>query len=211
MKEECKEMTTCDGDNLENDGNQISEETALNTPVKSSSKHTLVSNAPTPDAFVKEIGALKQKHRTLIEENNSLSCKVQSLEVSRLDQEQKINRLQELNASYLTQLGNLQSELAEAESYKVQLGKIQDRIACIQSECDQLRTSNAELLSDMAVCREKEAELLTYTQQVTDKNVQLQSQFSAVEAQVKINVNVSTVFKIESDSEPFWATFRALC
>jgi Cys-tRNA synthase (O-phospho-L-seryl-tRNA:Cys-tRNA synthase) len=42
-----------------------------------------------------------------------------------------------------------------------------------------------DALADMAVCRSKEAELLGYTQQVTEKNVTLQSEFSSVEAKVR--------------------------
>jgi hypothetical protein len=42
-----------------------------------------------------------------------------------------------------------------------------------------------DALADMAVCRSKEAELLAYTQQVTEKNVTLQSEFSSVEAKVR--------------------------
>jgi hypothetical protein len=47
-----------------------------------------------------------------------------------------------------------------------------------------LRLSNAELQQDMAACREREAELLDFTQKLTEKNVRLQSEFSAVEAKV---------------------------
>jgi Tfp pilus assembly protein PilN len=44
-----------------------------------------------------------------------------------------------------------------------------------------LRQINAELISDMSQCRAKESELLAYTQKVTEKNVFLQSEFSATE------------------------------
>jgi len=61
-----------------------------------------------------------------------------------------------------------------------------DLVTSLQSECQQLRQTNSECLNDMAVCRNKEAELLAYTQQVTEKNVQLQSEFSSMEAKVSI-------------------------
>jgi len=60
----------------------------------------------------------------------------------------------------------------------------QERVASLQSECEQLRQCNTDLLADMTLCRGKEAELLAYTQQVTEKNVLLQSEFSSVEAKV---------------------------
>jgi hypothetical protein len=81
----------------------------------------------------------------------------------------------------------------------------QERVASLQSECDQLRRCNSELLSDMAVCRGKEAELLEYTQQVTEKNVLLQSGYSAVESKVRV-----VYFKISSSSASFIKDARVL-
>jgi hypothetical protein len=49
---------------------------------------------------------------------------------------------------------------------------------------EQLRLINVELQQDMAACREQEAELLDFTQKLTEKNVRLQSEFSATEAKV---------------------------
>ena len=40
-----------------------------------------------------------------------------------------------------------------------------------------LRAENAEVLADKARCRRKEGELSEYTQKLTDKNVNLQSEF----------------------------------
>jgi hypothetical protein len=140
--------------------------------------------SPASESFLREIETLKQKHKALVEENNALSCRVQQLEENRLDSQQKVIRLQESNGEHLHQIASLHSDLAAAETWKVQLEKEQERILATQSECDQLRQCNSELLADMDICREKEAELLAYTQQVTGKNVQLQSEFSSIEAKV---------------------------
>ena len=45
-----------------------------------------------------------------------------------------------------------------------------------------MRLANEELQADMSACRQKEAEMLDFTQKLTDKNVRLQSEFTAVEA-----------------------------
>lgn len=71
--------------------------------------------------FQKEIEILKQKHRALIEENNSLSCRVQTLQENRLEMEQKASRLQESNADHLHQIASLQSDLASADCVRNQL------------------------------------------------------------------------------------------
>lgn len=45
---------------------------------------------------------------------------------------------------------------------------------------------NCELESDMEACRVREAELLLFTQQLTDKNVRLQSEFTSMETKVLV-------------------------
>lgn len=48
-----------------------------------------------------------------------------------------------------------------------------------------LKQRNSELENDMEACRIREAEMLLFTQQLTDKNVRLQSEFSALETKVQ--------------------------
>lgn len=54
-----------------------------------------------------------------------------------------------------------------------------------EAEIQHLRLANEELQSDMFACRQKEAEMLDFTQKLTDKNVRIQSEFTAVEAKAK--------------------------
>lgn len=61
-----------------------------------------------------------------------------------------------------------------------------ERLALLQLEVGQLKTSNEELVNDMAGCREREADMLEFTQKVTAKNVRLQSEYSCIEAKVTI-------------------------
>lgn len=47
-----------------------------------------------------------------------------------------------------------------------------------------MRSTNEELMTDILACKSREAELLAFTQKLTSKNVELQSEFSAVESKV---------------------------
>lgn len=58
----------------------------------------------------------------------------------------------------------------------------QERISNYHKESERLRTSNTEFQQEIQSCREREAELLEFTQKLTEKNVRLQSEFTAVEA-----------------------------
>ncbi len=65
-------------------------------------------------------------------------------------------------------------KVAEMESLRMQLQRVEERSEERSAEVERLRSEAVELLSDMAACRRKEAELLEFTQKLTDKNVTLQ-------------------------------------
>lgn len=56
----------------------------------------------------------------------------------------------------------------------MQLQRVEERSEERNTEVERLRLEAVELMSDMAACRRKEAELLEFTQKLTDKNVTLQ-------------------------------------
>lgn len=59
-----------------------------------------------------------------------------------------------------------------------------EKSAASLREVDRLRSTNAELQSDMNACHVKEGELLKFTEGVTDTNVKLQSAHSLLEIKV---------------------------
>jgi hypothetical protein len=65
-------------------------------------------------------------------------------------------------------------KVAEMESLRMQLQRAEERSEERQTEIERLRTEAVETLADMSACRAKEAELLEFTQKLTDKNVTLQ-------------------------------------
>ena len=64
----------------------------------------------------------------------------------------------------------------------MRLQREEDRCQARDAEVERLRSEAAELTSDMSACRQKEADLLQFTQKLTDKNVTLQSDLAAAEA-----------------------------
>ncbi|XP_021938750.1 coiled-coil domain-containing protein 186-like isoform X2 [Zootermopsis nevadensis] len=132
-----------------------------------------------------EVDNLKRKHQLIIDENNLLSIKVQNLEKERLEYEQNLSKLKRSSVQQRQDVVDLQARLSEMESLKIQFQHEQEKLVASQGEVEHLRLSNAELQQDMAVCREREAELLDFTQKLTEKNVRLQSEFSATEAKAQ--------------------------
>lgn len=77
---------------------------------------------------------------------------------------------------------DLERQLAEEKQDREENLKSIKSTEQILSEVDRLRSTNEELMSDIAACKARESELLAFTQKLTSKNVELQSEFSAVES-----------------------------
>eukprot|EP00094_Tigriopus_californicus_P012861 TCALIF_12435-PA protein Name:"Similar to Otg1 Uncharacterized protein C10orf118 homolog (Mus musculus)" AED:0.15 eAED:0.15 QI:1/0.4/0.16/0.83/0.8/0.5/6/0/729 len=133
-------------------------------------------------AAATELGSLRDKYHKLIDENNGLSVRIQKLETDRHESDAQIARLKDMVASQKRENGGLIAQVAELESLKLQLQKVQDQLEAKAQACRDLEVDVNELNADMSSCRLKEAELLEFTQKLTDKNVILQSSLAALEA-----------------------------
>ena len=133
----------------------------------------------------KEVETLTHRQQVLIEENNTLSLKIQDTEKNRLNYESSLSNLKTIADQRQKEIVELLGKVSELETLKVQLQHKDQHLASIESEIDHLRAANEELQADMLACRQKEAEMLDFTQKLTDKNVRLQSGFTAIEATTK--------------------------
>nr|XP_003701393.2 PREDICTED: uncharacterized protein LOC100882727 [Megachile rotundata] len=133
----------------------------------------------------KEVETLKNRQQVLIEENNTLSLKIQDAEKDRSNYESNLNNLKILADQRQKEIAELLSKVSELERMKVQLQHKEQYLASTEAEINHLRMVNEELEADMSACRQKEAEMLDFTQKLTDKNVRLQSEFTATEAKMK--------------------------
>ncbi|KAF7281692.1 coiled-coil domain-containing protein 186-like [Rhynchophorus ferrugineus] len=132
-----------------------------------------------------ELERIQSKQKEMIEENNNLSLKVQHLERERLENEQKLSELRGYQDQQRQDSANLQTRTVQLEQLKLQLKHEQDQLTVANEQMDLLKQRNQELESDMESCRIREAELLLFTQQLTDKNVRLQSEFTTMETKVQ--------------------------
>jgi len=133
-------------------------------------------------AAATELEALRGRMKVVVEENNDLSVRVQASEKERLTYASNLSELKETANKQRTEIVDLYAKCAELESVKLQLQRETEKCAAREVEVERLRAEALELQADMAVCRKKEAELLEFTQKLTDKNVTLQSDFTSVSA-----------------------------
>ncbi|CAH2005346.1 unnamed protein product [Acanthoscelides obtectus] len=132
-----------------------------------------------------ELQRLQEKQKDMLEENNKLSLKVQQLERERLEIEQKLSELRGYTDRQKQDVIDLQAKSVHLGQLKLQLKHEQDQLAACNEQVTLLKQRNSDLESDMESCRVKEAELLIFTQQLTEKNVRLQSEFTSMETKVQ--------------------------
>ncbi|XP_014478393.1 PREDICTED: coiled-coil domain-containing protein 186 isoform X2 [Dinoponera quadriceps] len=129
----------------------------------------------------KKLEVLKSRQQDLIEENKRLNIKVQESEKVQLNYENSLSDLKIVMKQRKEQITDLSNKVSHLETLKLQLQHKEDYIATTEVEMQQLRSANEELQSDMHACRQKEADMLDFTQKLTDKNVRLQSEFIAIQ------------------------------
>ncbi|XP_015116914.1 coiled-coil domain-containing protein 186 isoform X2 [Diachasma alloeum] len=130
----------------------------------------------------KEVESLKNRQQVLIEENNSLSLKIQDLEKERLMYENNLSNLKIIADQRQKEIVDLTAKISHLETLKLQLIHKEQCLASKEAEVERLRLVNQDLQTDMDCCRQSEAHMLEFTEKLTDKNVRLQSEFTAIEA-----------------------------
>lgn len=124
---------------------------------------------------------LKVKHVKSIEENRELTVKIQGLERERLDYEQCVSKLKETISSLRLEIADYKAKVADCEQLKMQLDRERELVTSSQKEAERLQNENSDLISEMESCRHKEGELLEFTERLTAKTVQLQSEHNVLE------------------------------
>ncbi|XP_018561678.1 coiled-coil domain-containing protein 186 [Anoplophora glabripennis] len=148
-------------------------------------KHEKKDREQQVKALQSDLQRLQTKQKDMLQENNDLSLKVQQLERERLETEQKLSELRGCADQQRQDFADLQAKTVQLEQLKLQLKHEQDQLAACKEQVNLLKQRNSELESDMESCRVREAELLLFTQQLTDKNVRLQSEFTSMETKVQ--------------------------
>jgi chromosome segregation ATPase len=133
------------------------------------------------EQLTNEIENYKKKMSVYIQENHSLTTKVQALERERLDHEQSVSKLKETLNELQIEINDYVSKLRDMDQLKQQLDREKELVSHFQKESERLKSSNNELRAEMDSCRHKEGELLEFTERLTAKTVHLQSEHNILE------------------------------
>jgi chromosome segregation ATPase len=132
-------------------------------------------------AAATELDCLREKYTKVIAEYDILSSKTESMEKERLEHEALLSKLKDTSEVQKREIVDLITQVAEMESLRMGLSSEEEKVWTSRAEVETLRSDLIEVTNDMDSCRRKEADLLEFTQKLTEKNVTLQSELAFIE------------------------------
>ncbi|GAA6214277.1 coiled-coil domain-containing protein 186 [Lates japonicus] len=132
----------------------------------------------------KELEDLKRSYKESMDELNTLRTKLKCLEDERPRWEDELNKYREIINRQKAEIGRQREKLEEITVLQEQHQRDEQEITSLREEVDSMTNQMADLQRDVQGSREREAELLGFTEKLSSKNAQLQSESNALQSQL---------------------------
>ncbi|XP_070783229.1 coiled-coil domain-containing protein 186 [Enoplosus armatus] len=132
----------------------------------------------------KELDDLKRSYKEGMDELNTLRTKLKCLEDERPRWEDELSKYREIINRQKAEIGRQREKLEEITALQEQHQCDKQEITSLREEVDSLANQMADLQRDVQGSREREAELLGFTEKLSSKNAQLQSESNALQSQL---------------------------
>nr|XP_046232527.1 coiled-coil domain-containing protein 186 isoform X2 [Scatophagus argus] len=132
----------------------------------------------------KELEDLKRSYKEGMDELNTLRTKLKCLEDERPRWEDELTKYREIINRQKAEIGRQREKLEEVTALQEQHQRDKQEITSLQEEVDSLTSQMADFQRDVQGSREREAELLGFTEKLSSKNAQLQSESNALQSQL---------------------------
>ncbi|XP_008268756.2 coiled-coil domain-containing protein 186 isoform X2 [Oryctolagus cuniculus] len=134
-------------------------------------------------AKIKELEDLKRTFKEGMDELRTLRTKVKCLEDERFRTEDELSKYKEIINRQKAEIQNLLDKVKIADQIQEQLQRGNQEIENLKEEVESLNSLVNDLQKDIEGSRKRESELLLFTERLTSKNAQLQSESSALQSQ----------------------------
>ncbi|XP_074089738.1 coiled-coil domain-containing protein 186 [Macrotis lagotis] len=134
-------------------------------------------------AKIKELEDLKRTFKEGMDELRTLRTKVKCLEDERLRTEDELSKYKEIINRQKTEIQNLLDRVKIVEQLQDQLQRDKQEIENLSEEVGSLNSLINDLQKDIEGSRKRESELLLFTEKLTSKNAQLQSESNSLQSQ----------------------------
>ncbi|ERE79290.1 coiled-coil domain-containing protein 186 [Cricetulus griseus] len=135
-------------------------------------------------AKIKELEDLKRTFKEGMDELRTLRTKAKCLEDERLRTEDELSKYREIINRQKSEIQNLLDKVKMADQVQEQLQSGKQEIEHLKEEMESLNSLINDLQKDIEGSRKRESELLLFTEKLTSKNAQLQSESSSLQSQV---------------------------
>ncbi|CAH6939553.1 coiled-coil domain-containing protein 186 [Phodopus roborovskii] len=135
-------------------------------------------------AKIKELEDLKRTFKEGMDELRTLRTKTKCLEDERLRTEDELSKYREIINRQKAEIQNLLDKVKMADQVQEQLQSGKQEIEHLKEEMESLNSLINDLQKDIEGSRRRESELLLFTEKLTSKNAQLQSESSSLQSQV---------------------------
>ncbi|KAK7919575.1 hypothetical protein WMY93_010859 [Mugilogobius chulae] len=132
----------------------------------------------------KELEDLKKSYKESMDELETLRTKLKCLEDERPRWEDELSKYREIINRQKAEIGRQREKLEEITKLEEQQQRDQGEITVLREEVDSLTNQLSDLQLDVTGSREREAELLGFTEKLSSKNAQLQSESNTLQAQL---------------------------
>ncbi|XP_067393345.1 coiled-coil domain-containing protein 186 isoform X2 [Emydura macquarii macquarii] len=135
-------------------------------------------------AKIKELEDLKRTFKEGMDELRTLRTKVRCLENERLRTEDELSKYKEIINRQKAEIQNLLDRVKVVDPLQEQHQRDEQEIDTLKEELDSLNSLITDLQKDIEGSRKRESELLVFTEKLTSKNAQLQSETNFLQTQL---------------------------
>ncbi|KAM5272301.1 coiled-coil domain-containing protein 186 [Ctenodactylus gundi] len=134
-------------------------------------------------AKIKELEDLKRTFKEGMDELRTLRTKAKCLEDERLRTEDELSKYKEIINRQKAEIQNLLDKVKITDQIQEQLQRSKQEIENMTEEVASLNSLINDLQKDIEGSRKRESELLLFTEKLTSKNAQLQSESNSLQSQ----------------------------